>query len=207
MLTTIHRWCKRLFGITSSERGYSASDRLVYAYFNGRVLVKVDPKVIYKKVMDIGPELSVDLRVSESISRDAKVAHASLIQKIRSIFDLASSQDNGLTETEAVELFGHFMGYISALRTKYEEVLDDVEHHGGFLAYYGRQPTYTESFGMWLNRKRLQYRKAGYVMLGVGIAMGYIDPGMAFYRAITDGEGEAIALKGVQDAMRRQKND
>lgn len=32
-----------------------------------------------------------------------------------------------------------------------------------------------------------------------------IDPGTAYFKAITDGDGEAIYLKGISDAARSQR--
>ena len=39
--------------------------------------------------------------------------------------------------------------------------------------------------------------------IGVGIGMGSLDPGMDYYRAVTDGEGEALLAKARQDSARR----
>lgn len=43
-------------------------------------------------------------------------------------------------------------------------------------------------------------RRAASVALGVGVGMGAVEPGMDYYRAITDGEGEALLMKAKQKA-------
>ena len=40
----------------------------------------------------------------------------------------------------------------------------------------------------------------------MGVALGLVDLGLDFYRAITDGEGEAIMMKGIQEATRKRRS-
>lgn len=61
-------------------------------------------------------------------------------------------------------------------------------------------------FGYWLNRDRVTYRQARIVELGVGIANGNYTPNLEYYRAITDGEGQAKLLKARMDAARNNGN-
>jgi hypothetical protein len=49
------------------------------------------------------------------------------------------------------------------------------------------------------------HRKSGAVAYGVAIALCAVDPGMDYFRALTDGEGEALLMKARQDAMRSMK--
>jgi hypothetical protein len=72
--------------------------------------------------------------------------------------------------------------------------------------YYGRALSYLEEFGFWLNREREQDRKTSVVVRGAAIAMGTLKPGLDYYRAISDGEQEALLKKAVQEAARRQQN-
>jgi hypothetical protein len=44
------------------------------------------------------------------------------------------------------------------------------------------------------------------VVRGAAIAMGTLKPGLDYYRAISDGEQEALLKKAVQEAARRQQN-
>jgi hypothetical protein len=64
--------------------------------------------------------------------------------------------------------------------------------------------SYPEYFGLWLNRKRAGYRAAGAVAYGAGAGTGFLTPGMEYYRALTDGEGEALAMK-ARDELARKK--
>lgn len=41
---------------------------------------------------------------------------------------------------------------------------------------------------------------------GVGIALGLIKPELEYYKAITDGTGEAIFLKGQAEAAREMSS-
>ena len=87
-----------------------------------------------------------------------------------------------------------------------ESLSDLVGQLGGFRSLFGRVPTYVEYFGLWLNRKRTFFRQCGTVAYGTAIGLGLTDPGLSYYRAITDGEGEALLLKAQQDALRNQTN-
>ncbi len=67
-------------------------------------------------------------------------------------------------------------------------------------AALGRPLTYREWWGLWLNRKRAQYRRAWEVCYGSAIAAGQLEPNMEYFRANSDGEGEALLLKAQQGA-------
>ena len=67
---------------------------------------------------------------------------------------------------------------------------------------YKREPSYLVEFAYWLNRSRVEYRKARIIELGVGIANGNYSPSLDYYIAITNGEGEARLLKARADAAR-----
>lgn len=93
---------------------FTTGERDIYKYFNGEQVVKVDPMIIHKKIMDVGPELSVDMKVARSPMKDARVAHDKMIQKIRNIFSLSpyvvdGDKEHGLTERECVNLLDHFL--------------------------------------------------------------------------------------------------
>ena len=82
-------------------------------------------------------------------------------------------------------------------RKKKLEITCDLacESGGSFRELLGHKPTYGEAFGIWLNRKRNFYRRASAVAYGAGIAIGVIEPGDDYFKAIADGEGEALLLK------------
>lgn len=70
----------------------------------------------------------------------------------------------------------------------------------------GRSPTYLEWFGLWLNRRREQYREMSVVANGVMIGLGMMTPGKSYYESITDGKGEAMLLQGSTEAARGMSN-
>ena len=90
-------------------------------------------------------------------------------------------------------------------KKKFEHVCDAIDAFGGFSNYFRGRPSYFEFVGLWLNRDRRKYRAAEAVAFGAGIALGAIDPGMNYYRAVTDGEGEALLLKAQYDLRRQSR--
>ncbi len=112
---------------TPSVDVYTLEDRSIYSYSDGEKIVKADPMPLYKAVMDVGPSLSVDLKVSTSTlmkNEDKGKAHQSLLGSIRSIFNLKPFQQTedgkmvGLTEIETVEVLDHFLSYCHELKKK-----------------------------------------------------------------------------------------
>lgn len=95
---------------------YRLQDRLIYKYWNGNEEIIADPLVLYKKMMARGPELSIDIKVSTSISKDADKAHDQAILKIREIFSVKSLDEGGLTELETVQLLDHFLLYCEEIK-------------------------------------------------------------------------------------------
>ena len=90
---------------------YRPKERLIYQYWDGSKMVCADPMVLYKRMMAVGPELSIHIKVSQSTSKDAGKAHEALVVKTREIFSVKTLDENGLTEVEAIELLDHFLTY------------------------------------------------------------------------------------------------
>ena len=88
---------------------YHPKQRVIYHFWDGKKVVDADPMPIYKAMMTVGPELSVDLKVSNSVSKDAGKAHDAAIVKIRKIFRVKSLDEGGITEAECVQLLEHFL--------------------------------------------------------------------------------------------------
>jgi hypothetical protein len=119
-------WLKKLLGFSSEEEEpsdlYRPGERTIYRYFDGEREVVADPLPLYKRVMDVGPELDVDIRVARSPMRGNKEAFDSALRKIRVIFDLKPFRDagegkvEGLTELEAFALLDHFMRYSNSVK-------------------------------------------------------------------------------------------
>ena len=56
-----------------------------------------------------------------------------------------------------------------------------------------------------MNRNRLLLRQGFSTYIGVGAANNTIDPGLDFYRAISDGEGQARLFKAKVDLARNNQ--
>lgn len=97
---------------------YNPKERLIYKYWNGKELVVADPMTLYKKVMDVGPELAINFQLAKSASKDAKEGHNSLISSIRNVFNVQSLEDTpeGLGQTETMMLLNHFLAYCNRLK-------------------------------------------------------------------------------------------
>jgi hypothetical protein len=114
-------WIKKWFvkETVDSYEVYSLSDRSIYKYFDGEKLVSVDPMVLYKKLQAVRPELNLDIKLANSVLlkwEEKSKAHNAMIKKIRDIFVLKSFEENGLTETESVELLDHFLVYCEGVK-------------------------------------------------------------------------------------------
>ncbi len=109
------RWLEWLFG-KRDEAVYYPRDREIYSYFDGQSVRRADPVALYKKVMEKGPELSIDIKLSNSIHKDAGKGQENALVKIRDIFGLKSFEEGGLTEWEAAELLDNFLEYCETLK-------------------------------------------------------------------------------------------
>lgn len=114
-------WLKRLFRRehdVDSYDLYKPKKRNIFKFFNGKEIVQGDPMVIYKRIMEVGPELHISLRVADSPSKDAVQAHTDAVVSIRKIFGLDAPKDplraadeGCLEEPEVIDLLDRFLLY------------------------------------------------------------------------------------------------
>ena len=107
-------WFKNWFSNKDSFDVYSPKEKLLYKYFNGKKYLSADPIVIYKRIMEVGPSLSVDIKVARSQSKDALTAHNKMIKTIRDIFEL--DPKDGLDEASVCNLLDHFLVYCETVK-------------------------------------------------------------------------------------------
>lgn len=184
--------------------------RNIYRYFNGVKVVASDPMEIYRAIMDVAGDLEGDIQVAFSAFKlkGAAEAHNNMIAKLHSIFKINHLKDGGLTDMECVDLLNHFLDFCNKIRNQFENVVDMTGGNvGQLMSYTGKKPTYIQLFGFWLNRKRMYYRQAAAITLGVQVALGFIDPGIGFYETVSDGYGEALKMKAIVDMSRRRSSD
>ncbi len=112
------KWIKGWFGKRTPLKQdgyaydlYTLEERRIYRYYDGEKLVSADPMALHKRVMDVGPELSVDMKVANSPMKGAKEAHEKMLSKIRVIFSVKRFEEGGLTELETIDLLDHFLNY------------------------------------------------------------------------------------------------
>lgn len=101
---------------------YSPSERCIYQYLDGEKLVRCDPLVLFRRVMDKGPELHSDIVAANvAQSKFADKAYANLQKNIREIFQVKVYDpvtNTGLTEAEISNLFDHFMWFVEVNKKK-----------------------------------------------------------------------------------------
>lgn len=103
-------------GLGDTLEFYKPKERIIYSYWNGSQIVKADPMTLYKRVMDHSQELSAEMKVSNSPSKDASSSHTSLVKKVRDIFNVLPLEEGGLSELETLQLLDHFMTYTNAVK-------------------------------------------------------------------------------------------
>lgn len=110
------RWIIDLFRRREPLDVYSPRERFIYRYFDGQKEVLADPLLLYRKVMDVWPELSTMVQVAKSRSKDAKAADADMLRTIRELFGIHDLEHGGLTYLETIDLLDHFMTFATTVK-------------------------------------------------------------------------------------------
>lgn len=112
----IWRTFKNWFTPGETYNVYALGERLIYHYFDGQQMVAADPLVVYKAMMDVGPELAIDIKVSLSPLKEARTANDNLLKNIRKIFNVKPFAEGGLTDVETAGLLDHFLVFCAQLK-------------------------------------------------------------------------------------------
>ena len=137
-------WLKKWLGNRLSREPHDLfhpQERAIYRYFNGKELITTDPMVLYKKIMEIAPELDIDIKVANSQSKDAGKSYESMLIKIRNVFTIKSLVEGGLTETETVQLLDHFVSFNERIKKNSPAYATSSESLGASAAYSAEVPT------------------------------------------------------------------
>jgi hypothetical protein len=102
---------------------YDPKDRLIFRYNDGKRMIWADPMVLYRRLMEVAPTLSIDVRVSASASKDAGKAYVATLEKIRTIFAVEAPKTEDplecrgtLSEIELVDLLNYFLTYCETVK-------------------------------------------------------------------------------------------
>lgn len=125
-------WFRSWF-VNESWDVYAPKERILYRYFDGEKLVRADPQVIYRSLMDIAPELSIDINVSNSPSKDWKKATLAADRKIRELFGIKAVTEGGLTEPELYDLLYHFYRYCEHIKKGSSPLPTSLPKAGGSI--------------------------------------------------------------------------
>ncbi len=95
---------------------YKPKERLLYKYWDGKKKVQADPMILYRRLMEKGTDLTCDMQVAYSMSKDRFKARVAMIDKIQWIFSIKSLEEGGLTETHCEGLLNHFISWCDSLK-------------------------------------------------------------------------------------------
>jgi hypothetical protein len=112
-------WIKSFFQPKKQDFDYSTykpEEQLIYSYWNGKDQIKADPLVLYKRMLDIRPELNADLKCAGSPLKDASKFHDEAVKKINKIFDIKPYSEGGLTQIDTMDLFNHFLIFTEGVK-------------------------------------------------------------------------------------------
>ena len=98
---------------------FAPGERLIYKFFDGSKQRAVDPLPLYKRLKDVWPELSADIkgaRMEQSKFCDA--AYDGMVQKCYRVFEVQpfNQLDGGLSEIEVLNLLDHFLAYTGGVK-------------------------------------------------------------------------------------------
>lgn len=110
------RWLASLFRRSDPFNMFTVKERLIYHYWDGQRMVSVDPMELFKKLIDVAPKVYVDAKVVKFGMKDAPAKQKELIESVRGMFGIKPYDQGGLTETESMELFYHFLEFTERIK-------------------------------------------------------------------------------------------
>lgn len=102
---------------------YRPAERLLFRYFDGSRDRVVDPLPLYRRLKDVWPALSVDIRGARAEgSKFQEIAYRGMITKTYQLFevqpltDVGDGSTTGLGETEVLDLLDRFLAYTGGVK-------------------------------------------------------------------------------------------
>lgn len=134
-------WLFDMFG--RDEGYYKPKKRRLYKYFDGERKVTADPMVLFRRLMERSTELSCDIQVYNSPSKDRFKAREAMMDKVRWIFSLKKYEEGGLEEEKCEELLDHFVNWCDKVKKKLRtsQTSQTVTSSPSKTSLEGNQPT------------------------------------------------------------------
>jgi hypothetical protein len=110
-----------MFGWFKKADYYGDRQKKLFKYWNGSRVVKADPLVIYKKFLEVRPDLAVNIKLARSAHKDSNEGHDKAMAKIREVFQIPVPANElepkgTLTHSELSGLLDSFLTYIDKLK-------------------------------------------------------------------------------------------
>jgi len=171
---------------------YHPDEVLIYSYWDGSKLVKKDPLRLYKRFLNIKPELLADLKIATSTlvkDKQAQHSHDQVIKKYYELFEVKPFDGKeGLTELAVQELFDHFITYSECVKKN------------------GRLPQTSQTEISPTSPSPTTVAENPTIQPTSGSGSTEKEQGIADWEAVTDGQGEMIYKKGLYEASMRMRN-
>ncbi len=126
MFSKFFSWVKSLFTTNSlylpfNELDlYTEKDRVIFSFFDGEKIRKVDPMPLYRKYMEIANEVSADFQAFSSPipNKFAATSYQNCISKISAMFELKPFDQGGLLETEVINTYMDYLAFCEDIKKK-----------------------------------------------------------------------------------------
>lgn len=125
MLSYIKSWFKKdeLYEDFNELDLYTEDERLIFSFFDGQKVRKVDPLPLFRRYLDISTDLEADFQAFESPipNKFAPQAYLNAIGRLRKMFEVEPFDKGGLTEIELRRTFDEFMIFCQIIKKKSKE--------------------------------------------------------------------------------------
>lgn len=102
---------------------YYPTERLIFTFWDGAKVRKVDPMVYHRRLKDAWPALSADIKAARAEgSKFQATGYEGMVRRSYEVFELAPFRQNedgtvtGLTEFEVLDLLDQFLAYTGGVK-------------------------------------------------------------------------------------------
>lgn len=99
----------------------AAGEVVEYKYSNGWTFVRINPLLVFKKLLEVGDELAVDVKVISSQAKEdwKQKSESNIANQVRIAFSVQPLEEGGLTNVECGTLLAHFVEWCGDLMKRY----------------------------------------------------------------------------------------